>query len=258
MQWLFLISYVKNHLKSVSEAAKLLGVSSDTIRRWDKRKMIKSYRSPLNHRLFDINEINRLNRKINGYDNTDYYKILKSKKTRYKSIELFAGAGGTAAGFHHAGIQNIFINDIDKDCISTLKANTATWSNNPEIIQGDLKQLNNDRIFNGYKADVIEGGFPCQAFSYAGKKLGFEDARGTLFYEFARTVKTVKPTIVIGENVRGLHRHDNGRTLLIMLNTLKEIGYRVAYTIMRAQYLDVPQKRERLITLRCLLVLLNT
>ena len=81
------------------------------------KEIIKSYRSPLNHRLFDINEINRLNRKINGDDNTDYYKILKSKKTRYKSLELFAT--GTAAGFHHAGIQNIFINDIDKDCIST-------------------------------------------------------------------------------------------------------------------------------------------
>ncbi len=77
MQWLFIYYYVSNNLKTVSEAAKILGVSPDTIRRWDKRKMIKSYRSSLNHRLFDINEINRLNKKINGDDKTDYYKILK-------------------------------------------------------------------------------------------------------------------------------------------------------------------------------------
>ena len=234
-------------LKTVAEAATLLGVSPDTIRRWDKRSMIKSYRSSLNHRLFDVDEINRLNKKINGDDKTDYYKILKSKKTKYNSIELFAGAGGTAAGFHNAGINHLIINDIDKDCINTLKTNTKNWSKDLEILHGDLKHFNDSNAFKGIKADIVEGGFPCQAFSYAGKKLGFNDARGTLFYEFARTVQTVKPTIVIGENVRGLHRHDDGKTLKIMLNTLKELGYRVSYTILRAQYLDVPQKRERLI-----------
>lgn len=96
-------------------------------------------------------------------------------------------------------------------------------------------------------AEVIQAGFPCQAFSYAGKSLGFDDIRGTLFFEFARAITQVRPKIAIGENVRGLERHDGGRTLATMLNVFDEIGYRVSYRILRAQYLDVPQKRERLI-----------
>ena len=232
-----------DNLKTVSEAAELLNVSIDTIRRWDKRKMIKSYRSPKNYRLFNLEEIERLNNKINGKDTTNYYTILKSPSTKYKVIELFAGGGGTANGFHNAGLQHVHASDIDKDSADTLKNNLKDG----EILCEDVKVLNNTNYFKKIKADIVQGGFPCQAFSYAGKKLGFEDTRGTLFHEFARCVKTVKPTIAIGENVRGLHRHDEGRTLKTMLNSLREIGYRVSYTIMRAQYLDVPQKRERLI-----------
>ncbi|KAF5270148.1 hypothetical protein FQR65_LT17887 [Abscondita terminalis] len=77
------------------------------------------------------------------------------------------------------------------------------------------------------RVDVVTGGFPCQAFSYAGKRLGFEDARGTLFYEFARVVKDVNPPICIGENVKGLLSHDNGKTLQGMISILDEIGYNV-------------------------------
>ena len=97
------------------------------------------------------------------------------------------------------------------------------------------------------KVDVLAGGFPCQAFSYAGNKLGFADTRGTLFYEFARLIKQVKPKIVLGENVRGLLTHDGGRTLLVMKRELELLGYRVQYRVLRSQFLDVPQKRERLI-----------
>jgi len=93
----------------------------------------------------------------------------------------------------------------------------------------------------------VQGGFPCQTFSYAGKKMGFEDTRGTLFYEFARCVKEVKPKIAIGENVKGLLSHDEGRTIKTMVNVLEELGYDVEYKILRSQYLDIPQKRERLI-----------
>jgi DNA (cytosine-5)-methyltransferase 1 len=102
------------------------------------------------------------------------------------------------------------------------------------------------RPYKGY-VDVIEGGFPCQSFSYAGRKRGFEDARGTLFYEFARAVKEAEPKIAIGENVKGLLTHDGGRTLQTMVKILEELGYRVQHKVMRSQYLDVPQKRERLV-----------
>lgn len=121
------------------------------------------------------------------------------------------------------------------------KSNILGWN----IVEGDIHNIS----FEAYKGkvDVIQAGFPCQAFSYAGKSRGFADTRGTLFFEFARAVQEVQPKIAIGENVRGLVKHDQGRTLTTMLNTLDELGYRVAWRILRAQYLDVPQKRERLI-----------
>ena len=98
------------------------------------------------------------------------------------------------------------------------------------------------------KIDVVTGGFPCQAFSYAGKKLGLNDARGTLFYEFARVVKEVNPPICIGENVKGLLSHDNGKTLQGMISILDEIGYNVVpVEVLKAINYKVPQKRERLI-----------
>ena len=114
------------------------------------------------------------------------------------------------------------------------------------MVEGDVKGID----FSSYKGkvDVVSGGFPCQAFSYAGKKLGFEDARGTLFFEFARAVKEIQPKICIGENVRGLLSHDGGKTLEGMVNILNELGYRVlAPKILKAIYYNVPQKRERLV-----------
>ena len=98
------------------------------------------------------------------------------------------------------------------------------------------------------KVDVVTGGFPCQSFSYAGKKLGLEDARGTLFYEFARVVDETRPKICIGENVRGLLSHDSGDTLKGMISILDGLGYRVLEPkVLKAIYFKVPQKRERLI-----------
>jgi DNA (cytosine-5)-methyltransferase 1 len=93
----------------------------------------------------------------------------------------------------------------------------------------------------------MSGGFPCQAFSFAGMKRGFEDARGTLFYDFARLIEQVQPRMVVGENVRGLLAHDNGKTLAVMLRILENLGYRTAYKVLKAQFFDVPQKRERLL-----------
>lgn len=229
-------------LCSVSEAAQQIGVSTDTIRRWDKKGLIKANRSDLNYRLFDINEIKRLHGKIVGNHNSNNYKILKSRsKTKYTTIELFAGAGGTAIGFENAGLNHVLLNEWDKNAVETLKKNKPHWN----VIGGDIAQVN----FQGMKADIVQGGFPCQTFSFAGKKMGFEDVRGTMFFEFARCVREVRPKIALGENVKGLLRHDNGRTLATMVKIMEDLGYRVQYRVVRSQYLDVPQKRERLIIL---------
>jgi len=225
---------------TVSDAAEIIGVSPDTIRRWSKKGLIKSTRSELNYRLFNVDELKRLHDKITGRSNGNNYKVFKSKKvSKYSVVELFAGAGGTALGFHNAGLKHDILVEIDKDCVSTLKGNGIGW----KVFHGDVRDFNID----GLRPDVVEGGFPCQAFSYAGKGLGFGDTRGTLFFEFIKVVDKLKPKIAVGENVRGLVNHDNKRTLATMVNELEKIGYDVAWKVLRAQYLDVPQKRERLI-----------
>jgi len=225
---------------TVHKASELVGVSSDTIRRWDRLGIIKSKRSNKNYRLFSIKGLEIVKSKKNGNSGKYGYRILKEKKkSTYKTIELFTGAGGTALGLENAGLTNTMVVEINKDAVATLKRNRPKWN----IIHDDIKNIS----FKGLEADIIEGGFPCQAFSYAGKGKGFEDTRGTLFFEFARVIKEIKPLIAIGENVRGLVRHDSGKTLETMVNVLKELGYRVSYKVLRSQYLDVPQKRERLI-----------
>jgi DNA (cytosine-5)-methyltransferase 1 len=168
------------------------------------------------------------------------FKILKAKaKTKFSVIELFAGAGGLALGLENAGLKTQLLVEIDKNAAATLRQNRPRW----EVIEDDVAKVD----FQGSRADILTGGFPCQAFSYAGKKLGFEDIRGTLFFEYARAVQDIQPSIIVAENVRGLEKHDQGRTLQTMLLILGELGYRVDYRVLRAQYLDVPQKRERLV-----------
>jgi DNA (cytosine-5)-methyltransferase 1 len=230
---------VKNYL-SVTEVAFELKLSVDTIRRWEKKGLIKAIRDKNNHRLFDKDELQKAYDKYISGGDSHPYKILKSNYTYdVRCIELFAGAGGLALGLKNAGLKSELLVEIDKDAAATLKHNLPEWN----VICDDARNVN----YSGINADVVSGGFPCQAFSYAGSKLGFEDARGTLFFELLRCVKEIKPKIVLGENVRGLLRHDNGRTLSTMVYLLEQQGYKVQYKVARAQYLDVPQKRERLI-----------
>lgn len=229
------------NLMTVSDASKTLNVSVDTIRRWEKKGLIKARRDEKNYRVFDIHELRRAHDKYVGGDNQQSrYAVLQAKKeTRYTSIELFAGAGGLALGIENAGIKHNLLVEIDKHAASTLKHNRPKWN----VSCTDAREVS----YDGVTADIVTGGFPCQAFSYAGNQLGFEDARGTLFFELARCIKEVQPKIAVGENVRGLLAHDNGKTLRAMLSILDDLGYRVTYRILRAQYLDVPQKRERLV-----------
>ena len=228
-----------NGYLSIAKASHLMDVSLDTIRRWEKKGLVKAHRTGNGHRMFQLEELKRLKEKLSGGHSVDY-KILKAtKKQEYKVVELFSGAGGLALGMHNAGLNCELLVEIDKNAIATLKKNKPNWP----VVLDDIANVN----FNDIKADVVAGGFPCQAFSYAGRKLGFEDTRGTLFFEYARAVKEIQPKVIVGENVRGLEKHDGGRTLSSMLQILDDLGYRVSYRILRAQYLDVAQKRERLV-----------
>ena len=166
-------------------------------------------------------------------------EIQRPTKTITSVIELFAGAGGLALGLEKAGLKNTALVEIDKDAVATLKHNRPKWN----VIHSDVSQVS----FENMSADVVTGGFPCQAFSYAGKGLGFEDTRGTLFYEFARCVKQVQPKLFLAENVRGLISHQGGITLKTVLSVLESLGYNVQYRLLNAVNYDVPQKRERVI-----------
>ena len=157
-----------------------------------------------------------------------------------KYIELFAGAGGLALGLEQAGLDGQLFVEIDKYCCETLRTNRPQWN----TLQYDIHKVD----FTDYKGiDFVSGGFPCQAFSYAGKKLGFEDTRGTLFHEFARCVKETNPKMFLAENVRGLVSHDKGRTLKTILSVFEDLGYRVEYSVLNACFYGVGQKRQRIV-----------
>ena len=169
-------------------------------------------------------------------------EVAAAPEGAYTVAELFAGAGGLALGMEKAGLHCVLLNEINREACATLRKNRPHWN----VIEGDVSAL--DFLPLQGKVDVLTGGFPCQAFSYAGKKLGFEDARGTMFYEFARAVKEIQPLICVGENVRGLLSHDGGRTIQGMVSILDELGYEVLPPrLLKAIFHRVPQKRERLL-----------
>jgi DNA (cytosine-5)-methyltransferase 1 len=228
---------------TVSEAAEKLGVCAETIRRWDNEGKLIADRNPMNnYRAYKEESINSISFLHSANENKDQeHQHIKPKKT-YKSIELFAGAGGLALGLEQAGIKHVLLNEIDKHACQTLRDNRPDWN----VVEGDVTQVD----FTPYKGkiDIVTGGFPCQTFSYAGRKMGFEDARGTMFYEFARCIKETEPTICIGENVRGLLNHDGGKTIESMVHILEDLGYNVIKPqVLRAINYKVPQKRERLL-----------
>lgn len=230
---------VPDTMLSIKQASDLLQVSLDTIRRWDKKGLIKVHRSKNQHRYFQVEELLSLHSKLKGGNGVGFKILKEHKKSGLSVVELFAGAGGLALGMHNAGISCKLLVEIDKTAATTLIQNQPTWN----VINNDIANVD----FKTIKADIVAGGFPCQAFSYAGKRLGFEDIRGTLFFEYARAVSEIKPSVIIAENVKGLEKHDEGRTLSTMLRILNDLGYKVQYRILKAQYLDVAQKRERLV-----------
>ncbi|MGN1032038.1 MAG: DNA cytosine methyltransferase, partial [Intestinibacter sp.] len=165
----------------------------------------------------------------------------------YTCVELFAGAGGLALGLEQAGFEDVGLIEWDKYACDTLRLNRPNWN----VIQGDIVEIAENGIRNyidrDIEIDLLSGGYPCQAFSYAGKKLGLEDVRGTMFYYYAKILEDLKPKVFLAENVRGLVSHDNGKTIQTMIDVFTEIGYNVKYEILKAVNYDVAQKRERVI-----------
>ena len=158
-------------------------------------------------------------------------------------LDLFAGIGGFRLGMERAGHKCVGYCEIDK--YARLSYN-AIHDTKGEIDYKDITEVTNEefRKLRG-KVDVICGGFPCQAFSIAGNQLGFEDARGTLFYEIARAAEQVKPRYLFLENVRNLLSHDKGKTFARMLKILDELGYDVEWQVLNSKNFGVPQNRER-------------
>ena len=228
----------KNNIKSQNELANKLGITKNQL-----SLMLSGKYNPVKSRVVDLSNIlNVLPSDIIDEDEKKDYEInTDSEVNVVSSIELFAGAGGLALGLEKAGIDTKAFIEIDQYCCETLKRNRPNWN----VINEDVSKID----FKKYrgKIDLVTGGFPCQAFSYAGKKLGFNDIRGTLFYEFARCIKEVQPLMFMGENVRGLKSHDKGKTLKTILDVLDSLGYDVQYKILNASEYGVAQKRERIV-----------
>ncbi|MDY0189575.1 MAG: DNA cytosine methyltransferase [Desulfuromonas sp.] len=221
---------------SESLLADIMSVSKRTVESWKKNGKVK----PLKNGQFALSDLVHFPQvKAMIESSWDQEQKITSIK-KYSSIELFAGAGGLAIGLEKAGFNAVALNEIDKNACATLRKNRPEWN----VIEGDISNIN----FTVYKnIDFLSGGFPCQAFSYAGNKLGFEDTRGTLFFEFARAIKEIKPKVFLGENVRGLLTHDKGKTLEAIKSVIQELGYTlIEPRVLKAIFYRVPQKRERL------------
>ena len=154
----------------------------------------------------------------------------------------FSGIGAIEHAFQRLGLKHqiIFAGDIDDKCKQSYFAN---YDISEDRWFSDIRSFHAN-AFKG-KVDLLVGGAPCQAFSMVGKRLGFEDARGTLFYEFARLIKESEPKVFIFENVKGLYNHDKGRTWSVMCDIFQELGYTIHYRVLNSKDYGIPQHRER-------------
>ena len=227
---------------TVTNLADILSVSIRTVITWVKKGTLNLEKNENGQEGFYANQLVGISQIESMIDNKwdEEYKVKPVRD--FTSIELFAGGGGLALGMEKAGFKHVLLNEFDKSACATLRKNRPSWN----VVEGDIHDIS----FKEYegKVDFLSGGFPCQAFSYAGNKGGFEDARGTLFFELARTVKEVKPKVFMGENVKGLYTHDKGHTFKVIKSVIADLGYTlVEPQLLKAIQYQVPQKRERLI-----------
>lgn len=226
---------------SENNLAALIGTSNRTVQTWGKNGLY-----PLHQQNgawgFDMEELKSIPEVEAMLQSNWEAESTVTPVRQFNSIELFAGGGGLALGMSLAGFHHVLLNEFETAACKTLKTNKPEWN----VIEGDVRHIDFTPLRG--KIDFLSGGFPCQAFSYAGKGAGFNDTRGTLFFELARAVKEIQPKVFMGENVKGLISHENGRTFETIKNTIAELGYTlVEPRVLRAIMYQVPQKRERLI-----------
>lgn len=166
-----------------------------------------------------------------------------------RALELFAGAGGLALGIEKAGFKTLGLIEVDKDACESLSVNRPEWN----VICEDIAKISNENLEELFsikkgELELLSGGAPCQAFSYAGKRLGLEDTRGTLFYYYALFLEKLQPKMFLFENVKGLLTHDKGKTYRTISEIFEKAGYEIRKEVLNAWDYGVAQKRERLIT----------
>ena len=157
-----------------------------------------------------------------------------------KFLDCFAGIGGFRLGMERAG--HTCVGHIEIDRFAQISYHAIHRPKEEEFNATDITRVDAREL---PQFDILCGGFPCQAFSIAGKRRGFEDTRGTLFFDIARIAKERQPQVIFLENVRGLLNHDNGRTFAVILSTLSELGYHVEWQVLNSKHFGVPQNRER-------------
>ncbi|MGX5378309.1 DNA (cytosine-5-)-methyltransferase [Ligilactobacillus sp. LYQ135] len=249
----------KNNIHSQTELSNIMGISKNQL------SFILSHKfNPLKSnvcKLIDvlgvevldaINKKNKVRENINDVvlKNNEFIDTKKvTPNKHYNVLELFAGAGGLALGLEQAGFNNVGLVEIDKNASGTLKLNRPNWN----VIERDIREVVTsengiyDFIDKNVEIDLLSGGYPCQSFSYAGKRLGLEDTRGTLFYSYAKVLKQVMPKMFLVENVKGLTTHDHGQTLKTMIDVFEKIGYTTKYKVLNAWDYGVAEKRQRMI-----------
>lgn len=227
---------------SATNLADLTGTSLATTQKWGKNGIYPYHKNEKGKEGFYMEELTDVEPVRMMLDTNWDEEFYAAPLRDYTSIELFAGAGGLALGMHMAGFRHVLLNEMDAMACQTLRMNHPEWN----VLEGDIHTIDFTPLRG--RIDFLSGGFPCQAFSYAGKKGGLNDTRGTLFFELARAVKEIQPKVFMAENVKGLLSHDDGKTLEVIRNAIDELGYTlVEPRVLKAIMYQVPQKRERLI-----------
>lgn len=241
---------------SIRSLAKLTGISHSEINKIEngERAMPSAMHLKAIAKVLGINQIECF--KKAGYIDEDVFESPQSSssaepeqkkgliemdnKNGLRVASLFAGIGGICYGFMQAGAQIVWANEIDKDACKTYRHNFG----GEYLAEGDIKEVNPDDI---PEIDILNGGFPCQAFSVAGYRKGFDDERGNLFFEITRILEYKRPKAILLENVKNLEGHDKGNTFRIIKEQLELLGYHVHHKVLNTmEYGNVPQNRERI------------
>ncbi|MBO6273494.1 DNA (cytosine-5-)-methyltransferase, partial [bacterium] len=160
-------------------------------------------------------------------------------------MDFFSGIGGFKIGLERAGFKCVGFCDNDENAVKLYR---AFFKNDKELYFNDITKIDTNDLPD---FDIFCGGFPCQSFSIAGRRLGFNDTRGTMFFEVARILKDKRPRYFILENVKGLLNHDSGKTFQTILKILSDIGYQTQWQLLNSKFFGVPQNRERVYIVGC-------